>query len=73
VLENRADGDDSVRPRHLELEVGVVQDGHELRIAWQPKHGVVSAMESYYLECEGLLPEVRGIPKSDGQVDLPEG
>jgi hypothetical protein len=30
-------------------------------------------MESYYLEGEGLLPEVGGIPKGDGQVDLPEG
>jgi hypothetical protein len=30
-------------------------------------------VESYYLEGEGLLPEVGGIPKSDGQVDLPKG
>jgi hypothetical protein len=36
VLESRADGDDSVGPRHLELEVGVVRDGHELRVAWPP-------------------------------------
>jgi hypothetical protein len=31
-----ADGDDPVRARHLELEVGVVGDGHELGIAWSP-------------------------------------
>ena len=30
VLERRADGDDAFQSRHLELEVGVVGDGHEL-------------------------------------------
>jgi hypothetical protein len=31
-----ADGDDPVGARHLELEVGVVGDGHELGVAWSP-------------------------------------
>jgi hypothetical protein len=31
-----ADGDDPARARHLELEVGVVGDGHELGVAWSP-------------------------------------
>jgi hypothetical protein len=34
---------------------------------------VVSAAEPHHLKSEGLLPEVGGIPKSDGQIDLPEG
>jgi hypothetical protein len=33
VLESRADDDDFVGPQHLELEVGVVWDGYELRVA----------------------------------------
>jgi hypothetical protein len=32
-----ADGDDPVGSRHLELEVGVVGDDHELRVAWPPQ------------------------------------
>jgi hypothetical protein len=29
-----SDGDDPIRARHLELEVGVVGDSHELGVAW---------------------------------------
>jgi hypothetical protein len=29
-----SDGDDPVRARHLELEVGIIGDNHELGIAW---------------------------------------
>jgi hypothetical protein len=36
VLVSGVDGDDPVGPRHLELEVGVVWDGHELHVAWPP-------------------------------------
>ena len=36
VLERRADGDDTLRTRHLQLEVGVVGDGHELGIKGRP-------------------------------------
>jgi hypothetical protein len=31
-----SDGDDPVRAQHLELEIGVVGDGHELGVAWSP-------------------------------------
>ena len=31
-----SDGDDPVGARHLELEVGVVRDDHELGVAWSP-------------------------------------
>ena len=34
VLEGGADGDDPVRTQHLQLQIGVVRDGHELHIAW---------------------------------------
>jgi hypothetical protein len=31
-----SDGDDPVGAWHLELEIGVVRDGHELGVAWSP-------------------------------------
>ena len=34
TLEGGADGDDPVGARHLQLEVCIVGDGHELRVAW---------------------------------------
>jgi hypothetical protein len=40
-----SDGDDPVRTRHLELEVRVVGDGHELGVARSPQHRVVGPSE----------------------------
>ena len=34
ALEGGADGDDPTWAQHLELYVGVVRDGYELRVAW---------------------------------------
>jgi hypothetical protein len=34
MLVSGVDGDEPVGARHLELEVGVARDGHELHIAW---------------------------------------
>jgi hypothetical protein len=68
-----ADGDDPVGARHLELEVGVVGDGHELSVAWSPQHCVVGSSKSDHLEREGLPSEVGGCPKADGKVEPSEG
>jgi hypothetical protein len=65
-----ADGDDPVRARHLELEVGVVGDGHELCVAWPPQHCVVGSSKPDHLEREGLPSEVGGRPKADGKIEL---
>src|SRR5688572_25228735 len=61
-----ADGDDPVGARHLELEVGVVGDGHELGIAWPPQHCVVGSSKPDHFEREGLPSKVGGCPKADG-------
>jgi hypothetical protein len=61
-----ADGDDPVGARHLELEVGVVGDGHELGIAGPPQYCVVGSSEPDHLEREGLPSEVGGHPEADG-------
>jgi hypothetical protein len=68
-----SDGDDPVGAQHLELEVGVVGDGHELGVAWSPQHCVVGSSEPDHLEREGFLSEVGGIPEADGQIELPKG
>jgi hypothetical protein len=68
-----ADGDDPVGARHLELEVGVVGDSHELGVAWSPQHCVVGSSEPDHLEREGFLSEVGGSPEADGQIELPKG
>jgi hypothetical protein len=71
VLVGGPDGDDTLRAWHFELEVGVVGDCHELGVAGMPKDGVLGSMEPDHLEGKGLLPEVRGGAKVDGQVDPP--
>jgi hypothetical protein len=68
-----ADGDDPVGARHLELEVSVVGDGHELGVAWPPQYYVVGSSEPDHLEREGFPSEVGGTPKADGQIELSEG
>jgi hypothetical protein len=68
-----ADGDDPVGARHLELEVGVVGDDHELGVAWSSQHCVVGSSETDHLEREGFLSEVGGSPEADGQIELPKG
>jgi hypothetical protein len=60
-----ADGDDPVGARHLELEVGVVGDDHELGVAWPPQHCVVGSSEPDHLEREGFPSEVGGSPEAD--------
>jgi hypothetical protein len=68
-----ADGDDPVGARHLELEVGVVGDGHELRVAWPPQYCVVGSSEPNHLKREGLPSEVGGCSEADRKVELSEG
>jgi hypothetical protein len=67
------DGDDSLGAQHLELEVGVVGDGHEHGVERSPQHRVIGPSKPNYLEGEGFLLEVGGSSKADGQVDLSEG
>jgi hypothetical protein len=68
-----SDGDDPIGARHLELEVGVVGDDHELSVAWSPQHCMVGSSEPDHLEREDFLSEVGGSPKADGQIELSKG
>jgi hypothetical protein len=68
-----SDGDDPVGARHLELEVGVVGDDHELGVARSSQHRVVGSSEPDHLEREGFLSEVGGSSEADRQIGLSEG
>jgi hypothetical protein len=68
-----SDGNDPIGAGHLELEVGVVGDGHELGVARSPQHRVVGSLEPDHLEREVFLSEVGGSPEVDGQIELSKG
>jgi hypothetical protein len=68
-----ADGDDPIGARHLELQVGVVGDGHELRVAWPPQYCVVGSSEPDHLERQSLPSEVGGRSEADRKVESSEG
>ena len=56
-------GDDPMRAGHLELQIGVVGDGHELGIAWLVQDGEVGARKVRYLKGEHLHAKVGSTPK----------
>jgi hypothetical protein len=68
-----SDSDDPVGARHLELEVGVVGDDHELGVARSPQHRMVGSSELYHLEREGFSAEVGGSSEADRQIELSKG
>jgi hypothetical protein len=67
-----SDGDDSLGARHLELEVRVVGDGHELGVARSSQHHVIGSSEPDHLKREGFPAEVGGSSEADGQIKLPK-
>jgi hypothetical protein len=61
-----------MQAQHLELEIGVVGNSHELCVTWASQDGMVGFVESDHLKGEDLCPKVGWIPKGDEQVDLPK-
>ena len=53
-------------PRHRQLEVGVVGDGHELGVAGTAKDGVVGSPKPHHLKREHFLAEVGCRAEADG-------
>jgi hypothetical protein len=68
-----SDGDDSLGAWHLELEVRVVGDGHELGIERSSQHRVIGPSEPDHLERESFPAEIGGSYEEDGQIKLPKG
>jgi hypothetical protein len=59
-------GDDPLWARHLELEISVVGDDHELRVVWASQHIVLGFVEFDHLKGESFYPVVRWSPEGDG-------
>jgi hypothetical protein len=72
LLEAALDGDEPLWVEHLELQVGVVRDGHELGEAQSTEEGVVDAEEVNHLESEWLLIEVVRLAEGDVESDVPK-
>jgi hypothetical protein len=68
-----SDGDGSLGAWHLELEVCVVGDDHELGVARSSQHRMIGPSEPDHLEGEGFLSGVGGSSEADGQIKLPKG
>jgi hypothetical protein len=73
LLEATLDGDDTLWARHLELEVAVVGDGHELGKARSIEDGVVDTGEVDDLKGGWLLTKVVRLAEGDVEPDAPEG
>jgi hypothetical protein len=65
VLKLGADGDHSLGPRHLQLELGVVGGRHELRVHLPPEDRVVRSREADNLKGERLLAETSLVVEGD--------
>jgi hypothetical protein len=73
LLKAALNGDDPLRAGHLELEIGVVGDDHELGEAQSIEEGMVDTREVDDLEGERLLAEVVQLAEGDVEPDAPEG
>lgn len=71
MVHRGAHGDGVGEARHFELQVGIVGDSHELRVAWSSKNGVIGPAKPDHLKGEGLGPEVGGVPKVTGRSIRP--
>ena len=69
VLVGGANGDDSLGSGHLQLQVSVVGDSHELGVSWSSDDGMVCAAKSHHFEGESFLPKVGCHVEIDRQVD----
>jgi hypothetical protein len=67
VLELGVDCDHSLQSRHLQLEVGVVGDFHELHVCRTPEDRVVCSWEANDFEGERFLAEYPSSQKVTGR------
>ena len=72
ALEGGAEGDDPMGARHLQLEVCIVGDDHELCVAWMSQDGVEGSGEPNHLKGEGFSPIIELILEGNGQINLPK-
>ena len=73
LFEAAFNGDDSLGARHLQLQVGVIRDGHEFGEAWLTQESVVDAEEVDHLKGEWLLAKIIRLAEDDAESDAPKG
>ena len=59
--------------QHLELQIGVVGDGHELGEVWSIEEGMVDAREFNHLKGEWILAKVVQLAEGEVEPDAPKG
>jgi hypothetical protein len=73
LLKATLNSDDPIQARHLELEVGLVGDVHELGKAWSIEEGVVDIGKVNDLRGEWLLEKVLWLAKGDVEPECLRG
>ena len=73
LLKTALNGDDPLWAGHLDLQLGVVGDDHELGEARLTEEGMVDAEEVNHLEGEWLLAEVVRLAEGDIESNVPKG
>jgi hypothetical protein len=58
LLEVASYSDDFVRIGHVELQVGVDGDGHQLGVAWSAQDGMIDTREVCYFKGECFRVEI---------------
>jgi hypothetical protein len=66
LLEVASYSDDPMRIGHLELQAGVVGDGHEFGVAGSTQDGMIGAGEICYFEGEHFCAKVGSISERHG-------
>jgi hypothetical protein len=70
TLDVSLDGDDTVQSGHLEDQVGVVRNRHELGMCQPPQKGIVRCLEVGYLKLQIFYVEVFSSPQDHEKSDL---
>ena len=58
---------------HLELEVGIVRDRHELRERWSSQYGVVLRLPVEYFKLKDIPCKVASVAKDKFELDDSKG
>jgi hypothetical protein len=72
-LEGGRHCDDPTRSEHLQLEVWVVGDDHELGVTWPPENGVVGPEKSTTSNYSRSVQKLEGSPNMTSNVIHPSG
>jgi hypothetical protein len=73
LLNDSRDGDDATWPWHLQDQVGVMWDHHELGECWPSQESIVRSLKIGDLKLYGLCAEIFPSTEGYGKSDLADG